>query len=146
MKRKNIFNGMGFAGQLGKLGNVIDYILCELENLAGLCTVTCSFEMITYSQGENRPSSIEPCDVIDADDLPQPITVKYGECVTKPTDPTIDTTNAAGYYFAGWVDENGKLFEFDKPLKRNVVLRPTIGVGTKTPEMITPDGDGTFTW
>ena len=132
MKTKNIFNrGLGFSGQLGKLGNVIENIFSALdgkvdkvsnkglsandftddmfydfEALKSLATVT-----VTYNSEGGSSVSTE--------------TISFGAHPTEPTPPT-----KSGYDFEYWyeIDEpmgDQLIWEqetFAKPLKRNVTL------------------------
>ena len=44
-------------------------------------------------------------------------TIKYGEKISKPENPTKDNAT-----FAGWYDENGELFDFNTNIKANITL------------------------
>lgn len=46
-------------------------------------------------------------------------TVVFGDSAKKPADPT---TTLSDYVFTGWLDADGKLFDFNTPIKGNVVL------------------------
>ena len=137
--RKRILNSAGIAAQQGKLGDAIEMLsrqnenlLQEIENIGTLLTVTCTFYMWTRPAGMTT-SDIRPCDVIDANSIPEPITVQYGTCVPKPNDPT---GKKDGLGFVCWVDENGAKYDFACPLKRNITLSPRIGYNEEAVEVV----------
>lgn len=135
--RKRILNSAGVAAQQGKLGDAIETIANQCENLsneiksiANLLTVTCTFYMWVREPGQTTTSEIVACDIIDADSIPEPVTVQYGTCVPKPNNPTKISGKDSELNFICWEDEKGIEYDFSQPLKKNITLSPRIGVVT----------------
>lgn len=150
--RKRILNSAGTAAQQGKLGDVIDELLeqneklslqneeikAEIDNITSNITVTCTF-VLTKQDGTITGYGVDAYDVLDINSIPKPITVPYGTCVQKPTDP-VKRSNLSGYganfTFGYWAEPDGGAYDFSKPLKKNITLEACIvPEAGKHPEM-----------
>lgn len=98
MKYKNIFNSMGFAGRLGKLGDIIEKQQKDIEKLTKLAKVKVTFD----SDGGNK-----------IDD----IMISYGNVIAAPPTPS-----KSGSVFLMWT-LNGEEFDFDTGIKDDITLK-----------------------
>ena len=103
MKNKNIFNGMGFAGRLGKLGDVIESLQNDVAELKKNAKVRVTFDS---DGGSNVAEQL----------------ISYGAKAATPTAPT-----KSGHTFTAWT-LGGKAFNFDTPVTGDITLKATWGV------------------
>ena len=100
MKNKNIFNGMGFAGRLGKLGDVIESLQNDVAELKKNAKVRVTFD----SDGGT--------------DVAEQL-ISYGAKAATPTAPT-----TSGHTFTAWT-LGGKVFDFNMPVTGDITLKAT---------------------
>ncbi len=71
--------------------------------------------------------------------------VAYGSLATKPADPDANFPPMPGYVFAGWEDETGKIFDFEKDvITQDTMLREAWVEDTATPKFIVSANGGVF--
>ena len=118
----NALNRMGFIGQHTKLGDVLEHLTSEIENIGKLLTVT-----ITYSYGSYEEEMFDKFPSTD-----QPTTLQYGEGATI-MGARVHPDYVSTFEFLGWQNEDGVLVtdEYYIPIddslvsvKRNMTLTP----------------------
>ena len=125
MKIKNIFNSMGFSGQLGKLGNIIttlnDNVNSILENLPvvseDVVNIKNDLNDLTELVGKLKLLiNVTVTFNSDGGSSVESQSISFGNSVTEPDIPIKD-----GYTFVGWfVDEEE--FDFETILETNITL------------------------
>ena len=117
----NALNRMGFIGQHTKLGDVIEHLTSEIENIGKLLTVT-----ITYSYGDYEEELFDKFPT-------EPTTLQYGEGIAEVGYAMIHPDYMDNYEFLGWQNEDGirvteaymhPIVDSLVSVKRNMTLTP----------------------
>lgn len=93
--------------------------------LSGQVAADGSLTLKVYYNRDRMTVSVDLGGNVRTSDIP------YGGTLTEPETPTRE-----GYDFAGWVDGDGKRFDFSKPVEGDVTLIPTWTPRTDTPYTI----------